>query len=591
MSEQLIVNHLGFLCDAPKIGLVREPAGERFQVEDMAVNASSSMHGRDRFETVYEGEIVVQEFPLGSYGLCDFSELKTPGVYRLTLPHNPEALSYQFVIADGVYHGLPDLFLDFMHQLRSGAHTSFLRGATHLDDGLRLDNGEALEASGGWYDAGDTRKWMAHSTLPAWGFLEVVERLGLERMAFREHTSIANDFVSECIWGLDIICKLQDPDTGMIFENVGGGGERRPSAGQGWWYENHAGCTSDNADNRFTDNIPGSGDERSIRTHYSPIVQYVSIAMLARGWRFVRDADEALARRWQSCVEQAWTYSELVKGDEFHNWVSVRSWRLLAMLERSRSGWASLEDALVEVRWLLDAFTSEYAFWPFERGHEQPYRGILHAAQPVIALAEFVRVASGHALAESVRVCLQEVLERYVMPLSETNPYGFIPFGLYRGNHTQTEVYRKGPYGLLYRYCGPVNHPQQVNHGLSGHWMSWAHALALCAKVLDDERASTLAWRQIHWLLGMNDDEVSFISGVGYNNPMPHSRFLGTLVGGFMNGFCGSKADIPHVDMKRGAEWNSTEYWNAPLASCMLALAHLLPMELADSCKLGRKNA
>ena len=123
----------------------------------------------------------------------------------------------------------------------------------------------------------------------------------------------------------------------------------------------------------------------------------------------------------------------------------------------------------------------------------------------------------------------------------------------------------------------PVNHQQKVNHGLAGHWAAWAYALALIGQVLDSQKAEELAWSQIHWLTGANDKDVSFISGVGFNNPMPHSRFLGTIIGGFMNGFRGSTADIPEVYCNREAEWNSTEYWNAPLCYSLLAFGTLLP--------------
>jgi hypothetical protein len=96
-----------------------------------------------------------------------------------------------------------------------------------------------------------------------------------------------------------------------------------------------------------------------------------------------------------------------------------------------------------------------------------------------------------------------------------------------------------------------------------------------------------LAWAQIEWVTGNNDYDVSFITGVGYNNPMPHSRYLGTVLGGFMNGFRGSVPDIPSVDLAREAEWNSTEYWNVPLSNCLMALARLLPRTVANERKLG----
>ena len=86
----------------------------------------------------------------------------------------------------------------------------------------------------------------------------------------------------------------------------------------------------------------------------------------------------------------------------------------------------------------------------------------------------------------------------------------------------------------------------------------------------------------------MNDLDVCFVSGFGYDNPMPHSRFFGTIPGGVMNGFRGTPEDIPYVDLKRECEWNSTEYWNVPLSYCLLALSKLLPDEIPEARKLGK---
>jgi hypothetical protein len=81
----------------------------------------------------------------------------------------------------------------------------------------------------------------------------------------------------------------------------------------------------------------------------------------------------------------------------------------------------------------------------------------------------------------------------------------------------------------------PVHHPQQINHGLGGHWMSWAHGLSYMGQMLGDVTWSNLALAQIEWLLGNNDLDVSVVTGVGYN-PMPHT-FSWYTDRWIMNGF------------------------------------------------------
>jgi hypothetical protein len=133
----------------------------------------------------------------------------------------------------------------------------------------------------------------------------------------------------------------------------------------------------------------------------------------------------------------------------------------------------------------------------------------------------------------------------------------------------------------------PVHHAQRINHGLGGHWSSWAHALALAGRLLGDPRCTGLAWRQLHWLLGGNTHNSCLVSGAGYNNPMPHSRFLGTYPGGFCNGFNGSADDQPLLDLEGNAQWNSVEYWVTPLSNTLMALGLLNPPPSDASRKLG----
>lgn len=303
MSEHVSTSHVGYLCDGRKIAVVRGVTSTRFTVENMAIIDSSPLSaGRATFKSVLDGEIQRVETAMGVHGWCDFSAVTTPGVYRVVLESGER--SFQFTIADGVYHKLPFLFLDYVREQRSGYYESDLRRPTHLDDGVRSDNGEPLDTVGGWYDAGDMRKWMGHSTLPALGMFEIEQRLKLRRRAFDEPGSFHTDWLTEAAWGLNLIFKMQDPQTGMIYEDVGGGSTARFREGMSWWYENHAGCYADNYDNRFTDSIPGTGDERSVRIQYNPVAQYTNLTILARAYSAYAPYEATLAGK---CATALWS--------------------------------------------------------------------------------------------------------------------------------------------------------------------------------------------------------------------------------------------------------------------------------------------
>ncbi len=584
-QEQVSSSHLGYLCHARKVAVVRNLRSQTFTVEDMArINDAPLSASTATFKVCYQGNIEPVDTPLGRYGRCDFSSVTRPGIYRVVLPET-NARSYQFTVADGVYFRLPYLFLDFVHELRSGFYTDDLRRPLTLDDGVRTDTGEAWDAVGGWYDAGDLRKWMAHSTLPALAFFDVAEHLRLNRRLFGGAYPV--DWLAEAAWGVEFILKMLDPATGMIMEDVGGGDVGRRREGMSWWYENHAGCYADNADNRFTDNIPVSGDERKVRALYNPIVQYTNLAILACAYAVYAAHDPELARRCQRATLAVWNFCQSRLAGEEHGWTAVRAWRLCAALELYRAGLLGLEPVEASLLALLANFDENLGFWKQSAVSDEPYRAILHSAQPLIALAKYLELAPAGRHAGRVRETLAACYRLYVEPMARTNPYRFIPFGVYSAPATPLDRYRPWRDRWVFRFCMPVHHPQQINHGLGGHWMSWAHGLAQVGQLLADPAWTELAWAQIEWLLGNNDLDISVVTGVGYNNPMPHSRFLGTLPGGFMNGFRGTEADIPTIDLAREAEWNSTEYWNVPLSNCLMALARLLPVTVPLAHKLG----
>ena len=139
--------------------------------------------------------------------------------------------SYQFAISDGAFGWLPALLLNFVHNWRSGPFENELRGPTHLDDARRSDNGKAADAVGGWYDAGDVRKWMVHSNLPALAFMDAHERLPWHYAEWERVDEGWSPWLLEALWGLDFMLKMQDPATGMFFEDVGGGGNSRKRPG------------------------------------------------------------------------------------------------------------------------------------------------------------------------------------------------------------------------------------------------------------------------------------------------------------------------------------------------------------------------
>lgn len=572
----IIVNHAGFSTADTKRAVFPATDVRVFELQDMLQNAEETSLGAfENWRAVFRGELEPAPGEMGGWLTGDFSAWRQPGIYRLALPEG-RGHSVIFGIHDGVLSELPRLFFGYTRANRCGAFEDGRRGPCHLDDGILSTTGKPIDATGGWHDAGDTRKWMAHCAMPALAFSRWLGRGGADPWE--------KELPAEIAWGVRFILKMQDPATGMIYEDVGGGGDQRRREGMTWWHENVSGCYADNAENRFTDNLPGSGDERSVRDRYNPVAQYTNIAILMAAVAALEETDASLAAEARNAAANCWRFMDGRTGDDYHGWTSIRAWRLQAALA-VKAGSAAIEaalDALLELR------APATGFWFMDDRKIDSHRGVLQSAQPLIALAALIEALPAHPRRGEIEDTVRRCLHDYVLPLCGTNPFGFMPYGVYFHPTTEGDRYRAWRDGLRYRFFMPNHGAQQVNVGLAAHWMSWAHALAGVSSVFGLPGSRAAALDQIHWLLGHNPAQASFVSGFGYNNPMPHSRALGYLIGGFMNGPRGDADDEMFVDTGGHGDWSTCEYWNPIGASALLALCHLLPGKIPSSAKLGR---
>ena len=587
-QKQIYVNHVGFLCDACKRFVMDfDEHVTAFEIQDMGTLVSESLGEFEDWKTVYRGDLVLSKSDMGTFLVGDFTAVRSPGVYRIVVRES-DARSFQFVISDGVFSKLPRYFLDFIHDRRSGAYSDYLRCPSHLDDAMRSDNNLYVDVSGGWYDAGDLRKWMTMSNLPAVGFADMYERGYFRWNHFSEEKVSDNDWITETAWVIPYLLKMQDPD-GFFYEGVGLGGTARCQPGMTWWYENHSGCYGDNSENRFTDNKIKSGDERSVRVDYNPMVQYITQYILLRSARILENVLPELSQKAVESAYKSWEYAQTSTDDKesASELTATISWKLLSAMELCKQNLISTDVLNIVVGQLLALQSSEYGFWYYDTQKKSPYRGIQHSAQPLIALCRFCYDFSEMPLCERVKQAIMLHWEKYVLPISETNPFSIIPYGCWFEPATEGDYFRKLNNGLFYRFFMPDCSIQKINHGLSAHWTSWAHGLALAAKLFSNKEMERLSWAQIYWLLGGNLLDVSLVSGIGYNNPMPHSRFYGTMVGGFCVGPRGDENDNIVIDLDRRAEWNSTEYWNCPVANTLMAFSVLLPRKIEENKKIG----
>ena len=226
----------------------------------------------------YKGELHRTNTRWGRLWQADFSDFTTPGSYQI---ETDSQISQPFSIRERLYDRIILGYLTFLKAQRCGCAIFGVHAACHLDDGILDIDGSPHDSTGGWHDAGDFRKWLAF-TLPH------IETL----LSIREHCQddlrqggyAPDALLEELRWGNRFFHRMIAA-SGQVYEDVAGG--RAPAGSKlsyehDWWFENHPGCFGDASDNRWTDNIARSGDERMVRTTYNPLVQWSFVQMQAR---------------------------------------------------------------------------------------------------------------------------------------------------------------------------------------------------------------------------------------------------------------------------------------------------------------------
>ena len=151
--------------------------------------------------------------------------------------------------------------------------------------------------------------------------------------------------------------------------------------------------------------------------------------------------------------------------------------------------------------------------------------------------------------------------------------YGVMPLGVYPGSPTE-ETYRPLEGELTYRYFMPTRQ-RSWWLGVTSHLESHAVLLGAAATVFGKPEYREAAFRQMEWVMGNNPFGACLMTGEGWRNSYPYSRFAGPLIGGIVNGIAGNAQDVPILQMEYGNDWRTGEYWTPHSAFYLWALSQL----------------
>jgi len=491
-AEYVAVDQVGYRPEEPKRAFVVGGEAEAFSVQSDG-------------ETVLEGDLsepiedadsgdTVREARFDSLG---------PGEYVVRAGG---VESHPFTVAPGV----------FADPLRTVArHYNLRRSATRVEDpvtGLEFgpgheqdreaelyfsdpfhDEGDELDVSGGWYDAGDYGKYVPPAAITVGQLLLTAERFpetsALELRRPVEGPEAPSDLLSEARFELEWLARMQRPD-GACYHKV---------AGEEW---------------PAIDTAPG---EDTMERYVFGLSTYGTAMVAAVGAQAARLYEGAFAERMLTMAEDAFDYLEANPDPEFRfdEGQAGGSGPYRKEEDREERFWAAAE--------LL------------KTTGEERYKEYLHGEHKVEFAAEPVAVEWSNALA--LGQWAYYTADAGEEGRKETLAEGFLTYAESLAEHVQGDGYRCALASEEYLWSS-------TKLALAkGNVCSLAAAIAEGESEREDAAAARyreIARDQLHYALGRTPTGYSYVTGVGEEYPeRPHDRLsegTGTLVPGLLVG-------------------------------------------------------
>ncbi len=511
-------------------------------------------------------EVVAVDSRWGTF-LCGTLDFDRPGVYVL---ESDQGVSLPFEINDSTHDRLQRGYLIATHSQRSGLAIPGVRDAEFADDARRDSDGLQLQAAGGWYDAGDHRKWTSTT---------VLHLLALTALCRAHDGPFAADAHDELDWGCEYFQQIIS-EAGQVVENIGGGSVPSGVTIDDWWFDNHSGTTADGSGSNATNNVPGTGGERSANTLDNPNVQFQFVRALASA---ASVGNPVRAARSRVAAERAWSFGRQ-RGHDRRTLFVAAELEAAAALRRLPEPPVDLTD-VEELTGELLARQSTTAgplsgYFMDDAGHTDGYRSIAFSCDPPMALLDAIETLAPHDSAAALREqCLEAItlhIDEYLLRSATDNVFGLPPYGVWTDPpFPNRQTFTEFAPGRFVRYFGAPWNRDFIVHGTNGVTMHQAFLLARAGRLLERQDWLAAATRLIEWGTGANPDNMSLFTGIGHRHPVPFCPRTLQVPEAAVIGYIGRPDDTPYVEQSNAHEWSTQEVWGVPFIYASLAISQL----------------
>ena len=456
-ADAIVFSHVGYRPADKKVALAAAGDARQFALLNW------------RGKAVWKGEVQEARNKGNSFASLDFSAFQKPGTYTIRYGN---AVSQAFAIGEDIWRQPLKAAVNFYYHQRCGYPVEGIHGVCHQDV-LGFYGDEKKPVNGGWHDAGDLSQGAWRTAYACYALLEAGER-------------------EEAAWGVDWLLKTRFADgRHMSWSTV----------------------------RMYTDGEVGTMDDVVSPAEYVPWELFLTSAVFSRAGE-----EKAAVEDWEAAMKKtpAWGEANYLEA----SWGAVAS-----ALLYERDGQIRYRDAALLFAQLLFRCQEQefvdglpYAGYFYTSTQRRTLVQDFHTAfqeAPMLALSELNRVFP--ELSAPLKAAARLYLDAYLKPGSRISaPYHLLPAGIFRRADMQTpddlEQYEAGTQ-INENYAirtFPIwkNH---VFHGATNVQLSLAWALALAARLLEDQEAMNLVQEQLEWTLGRNPFGSSLMYGVGYN--------------------------------------------------------------------------
>ncbi|TYQ18206.1 UNVERIFIED_CONTAM: dockerin type I repeat protein [Acetivibrio alkalicellulosi] len=231
---EIKVNQVGFLENSEKYALVSgfpeeltADKGTKFSVinvSDDSVVYEGTLSLVSEFEAVDSGEKILR---------ADFSSVKTPGKYYISVDAEGIENSLEFKIGNGIYDSLLVDASRYFYYQRQGIELIEPYAPDYPRSDMTPNDAQAVFMSGekepiditkGWHDAGDYGKYVnAGATAVSdlfWAYEMFPEQFMDNQFNIPESGNGIPDILDEARWELEWILKMQDKDSGGFYPRI-----------------------------------------------------------------------------------------------------------------------------------------------------------------------------------------------------------------------------------------------------------------------------------------------------------------------------------------------------------------------------------